>query len=103
MIYREYSFVLGNRLIANFDNRPELRILKMPTLIIVGRHDMILPVNHSQALSDYIPNSRLAIFEESGHIPFAEEPARFVQVIRDFVAERRPLRAHPYSAAVRPQ
>ena len=33
-----------------------------------------------------LPSTALVTFEESGHLPFVEEPGRYVQVLRDFLA-----------------
>lgn len=58
---------------------------RVPTLIIWGRHDRMIPVEHAFAAHAAIPQSRLAVFEDSGHFPHAEEPQRFVEVVSDFV------------------
>ena len=44
------------------------------------------PVGESEAIAKLIPGSKLMIFEESGHMPFNEEQAKFVEVVRRFVA-----------------
>ncbi len=53
----------------------------MPTLIIWGQHDRIIPVSHAHAAHAAIPGSRLVIFPESGHFPHNEEPQRFVDEV----------------------
>lgn len=53
--------------IPKFDTRPDLAKLTMPTLVVVGRHDWVIPVRHSQTLYKGIPGAELAIFERSGH------------------------------------
>ncbi|MBB6144233.1 pimeloyl-ACP methyl ester carboxylesterase [Silvibacterium bohemicum] len=58
------------------------------TLILVGRHDFICPVALSEHLHKRIPPSQLAIFEESGHFPWLEEPEKFFATLNDFL--RRP-------------
>lgn len=64
---------------------PLARELPRPTLLIVGRHDPQTPLAVSKALHDRIPDSRLCVFERSGHAPFVEEPERFVRVLDGFV------------------
>lgn len=66
---------------------PRASELRCPTLLIVGRHDPQTPVKVSQALHKRIHDSRLEIFERSGHSPFQEEPERFTRVLRAFLAE----------------
>jgi proline iminopeptidase len=85
IVYREHAFVLGARLTDGFDTRPALAKLTMPTLIIVGARDAILPLSHSEALAKAIPGARLEVFDHSGHFPFIEEPAGFVAAIRSFL------------------
>jgi pimeloyl-ACP methyl ester carboxylesterase len=58
---------------------------RMPTLIIWGDRDSIIPVSHAHAAHAAIPGSRLAIIEGTGHFPHAEEPARFVEVLSEFL------------------
>jgi proline iminopeptidase len=58
------------------------------TLVLVGRHDFICPVALSDHLHQGIPQSQLAIFEESGHFPWLEEPEKFFATLNDFL--RRP-------------
>lgn len=63
---------------------------RMPTLIIWGDRDSIIPVSHAHAAHAAIPGSRLAILEGSGHFPHAEQPLRFVEVLSDFLATTEP-------------
>jgi pimeloyl-ACP methyl ester carboxylesterase len=58
---------------------------RVPTLIVWGRHDRMIPVEHAFAAHEAIPQSRLVIFEDSGHFPQAEEPQRFVEEVSEFV------------------
>ena len=58
---------------------------RLPTLIVWGERDHIVPVHHANAAHEAIPGSRLRIFERSGHFPHAEQTRLFVEVVRDFV------------------
>lgn len=73
--------------IPNYDIRDRLPSITAPTLVTVGRDDWIVPVPASEEIARLIPNSKLVIFENSGHSPQLEEPERFQQVVRDFLAE----------------
>lgn len=57
----------------------------LPTLIVWGERDDIIPVSHAHAAHDAIPGSRLEIFDGAAHFPHAEQPERFVEVLSDFV------------------
>ena len=70
---------------ATMDLRPQLNKIKVPTLVIVGRHDFITNVAMAEEMVRHIPNARLEIFEDSGHFALVEEPEKFHRVIREFV------------------
>jgi proline iminopeptidase len=68
-----------------YDLKPQLPGVRCPTLVTVGRTDWITPVSSAQTIAALIPDSRLVIFERSGHSPQMEEAEKFQQVLRDFV------------------
>ncbi len=65
---------------------------EVPTLIIWGDADPIIPVEHARAAHASIPGSRLEIFEGVGHYPHCEAPERFVEVLTDFIETTVPGR-----------
>jgi pimeloyl-ACP methyl ester carboxylesterase len=65
---------------------------EMPTLIIWGDADPIIPVEHAHAAHASIPGSRLEIFEGVGHYPHCEAPERFVEVLTEFIENTVPAR-----------
>ncbi len=65
----------------------------LPTLIMWGSEDDIIPVSHAHAAHQAMPESRLEIIEGVGHFPHAECPDRFVAVLRDFIATTKPSAA----------
>ncbi|HZR81475.1 MAG TPA: alpha/beta fold hydrolase [Candidatus Binatia bacterium] len=62
----------------------------LPTLIVWGARDVIIPVAHAHEAHAAIPGSRLEIFEDAGHVPHRSEPRRFVEVLRSFLEGPRP-------------
>jgi proline iminopeptidase len=70
---------------ATMDLRPQLKNIKVPTLVIVGRHDFITNVAMAEEMVKHIPKARLEIFEDSGHFALVEEPEKFYRVIKEFV------------------
>jgi len=62
----------------------------IPLQLIWGEDDMVIPVSHARIAHEEIPGSRLEIFEESGHLPHRDHPARFVQIIEDFIDSTEP-------------
>src|SRR4051794_39466652 len=62
----------------------------MPTLIVWGARDPMIPAAHGEAAHEEMPGSRLEIFPDAGHFPFNDDPSRFAAVLRDFVASTEP-------------
>ena len=62
----------------------------IPTLIVWGARDRVIPVHHAHATHDAVPGSELVIFDEAGHFPHADDPSRFTTVVEDFVRSTEP-------------
>ena len=77
--------VFNEREAANMDLRPLLKAIKVPTLVIVGRHDFITQVGMAEEMVKHIPDARLEIFEDSGHFAIVEEADKFREVVKEFV------------------
>ena len=74
--------------LPGFDVRSRLQTISVPTLVVVGRFDMITPVEFSEEIKARIPNSELIIFENSGHMPGVEEPDAFQEHVYRFFSSR---------------
>ena len=62
----------------------------VPTMIVWGAKDPVIPAAHGAAAAEAIPGSRLELFERSGHFPHRDEPRRFTNVLLDFLATTEP-------------
>jgi pimeloyl-ACP methyl ester carboxylesterase len=62
----------------------------LPLLIVWGANDPIIPVEHGLEAHAQLPNSRLEIFEDTGHVPMLERPGRFIATLQRFLAETEP-------------
>lgn len=71
----------------NVDLRPRLHEITAPTLVAVGRHDLVTPPEWGQEIHDAIPNAHLAIFENSGHSPPTDEPEAFRETVHEFLSQ----------------
>jgi pimeloyl-ACP methyl ester carboxylesterase len=60
--------------------------IRVPTLIIWGRHDGLLPVEHAYQCAGRISNAIVEIFEHSAHEPMLEEPDAFNAAIGRFLS-----------------
>lgn len=55
--------------------------LTMPTTLIWGANDGVLPITYAEALRDGIPNATLHVVDGAAHIPHMQQPERFLQCL----------------------
>lgn len=65
----------------------------LPTLIVWGEKDPLIPVRHAREAHERMAGSRLEIFPDAGHFPYRDDPERFASVLLDFIGATRPLHA----------
>ena len=83
--YKRTVNELLNQDLKRFDLNPELPKLKMPTMVITGRYDMNVAPSVAWKIHKAIAGSQFVVFEKSGHIPYFEEPEKFVGTIEGFL------------------
>jgi proline iminopeptidase len=72
--------------LPTFNVLSRLKEINVPTLVMAGKHDWITPpAQAAERIHAQLPNSKLAVFEESGHFPFIEEQDKFVTVVREWM------------------
>ena len=64
----------------------------IPTLLVWGTRDTVVPSGHARRAHEAMPGSRLVLFEGAGHFPHRTDPDRFSAVLRDFLATTPPAR-----------
>jgi pimeloyl-ACP methyl ester carboxylesterase len=64
----------------------------LPSLIVWGEKDSIIPVAHGAAAHEAMPGSRFEVFPDAGHMPHADDPERFAAVLTDFCQTTEPAR-----------
>jgi pimeloyl-ACP methyl ester carboxylesterase len=92
--YYEISLREGNRaaLVERFAQAPHgqhadrIGEIQVPTLIIWGGRDRLIPPQHGELFHRDIAASRLVVFPELGHVPHEEDPAATVAVVQEFLA-----------------
>jgi len=62
-----------------------LNEIQVPTLVIAGVDDQIVPLENSLRLAEDIPGARLVVIENCGHLPQEECPGEFLAAINDFI------------------
>ena len=56
----------------------------MPTLLVWGARDAVIPVSHGHKAHGAMPGSQLEVFADTGHFPHQDEPDRFVELFEEF-------------------
>ncbi len=67
----------------------ELPRVTMPTLVLWGANDLVVPVHHARAATARLPHGRLEVIPDCGHLPHLERPDRFVAALGRFLVEHR--------------
>jgi pimeloyl-ACP methyl ester carboxylesterase len=91
--YYELTLRAGNRtaLFERFarivpgERIDDLGTLAMPTLILWGGRDRLIPPEHGQRFAQAIPRARVVVFDALGHVPQEEDPARTVAEVQAFL------------------
>jgi pimeloyl-ACP methyl ester carboxylesterase len=92
-LYFDMTLRDGNRqaLVQRFDQSDaggdagRIATLKLPTLILWGGRDRLIPPDNAEHFHRDIGGSRLVVFDDLGHVPQEEDPARSVAVLDDFL------------------
>jgi pimeloyl-ACP methyl ester carboxylesterase len=71
------------------DRTAELARIAVPTLVLVGAHDVISPPDEARKMAEAIPNARLAIIPDAGHLAPLENPEAADEAILDFLSTLR--------------
>lgn len=68
---------------------------ELPTMIVWGERDPLIPVSHAYRAHEMAPQSRLEIFARAGHYPYLDDPERFATVLLEFLRTTSPLDVDP--------
>jgi pimeloyl-ACP methyl ester carboxylesterase len=82
------GFTDALRASLEYDFRDRLPEIGVPTLIVWGEKDSIIPVQDAQEFERLIPDSRKVVMKDTGHVSMAERPETFNDLIMEFLAER---------------
>jgi pimeloyl-ACP methyl ester carboxylesterase len=93
--YYELTLREGNRasLTQRFQYRSsdtalagQISQLSLPTLILWGSEDRLIPLDHAQRFHQDIAGSQLLVFQGLGHVPHEEDPEASVQAVKSFLS-----------------
>ena len=77
--------VLGPQEISLTSDPANYQRLTMPTLILWGDHDTVIPLKEGEYLQSILPDAELVLMEGVNHIPHVEDQGRFIEVVLGFL------------------
>jgi len=84
------GFIESFEALMSYSFRDKLERIEVPTLIVWGRDDMLVPVADAEGFEHLIgENAHAVIFEDTGHLPMLERATRFNELLRSFLAGER--------------
>jgi pimeloyl-ACP methyl ester carboxylesterase len=82
------GFVPALDALTSYPIRDRLSEIGCPTWLCWGPKDLLVPVRDAYVFDELIPDSRLTIYEDTGHVPMLERPERFNADLAAFLAEQ---------------
>ena len=82
----EVFLAQSRALMARPDRSETLRGLRMPALVLCGRHDALCPPARHEAMAALIPGARLVVVEDAGHLPTLEAPGAVARALEAWLA-----------------
>jgi pimeloyl-ACP methyl ester carboxylesterase len=84
------GFIEAFEALLTYSFRDKLERIEVPTLIVWGRNDILVPVADAELYEHLIgDNAHSVIFEDTGHLPMLERPTRFNELLSGFIAGER--------------
>jgi pimeloyl-ACP methyl ester carboxylesterase len=81
------GFLPALQALMEYSFRDRLSRIEVPTLIVWGRNDMLVPVGDAENFERLISaNAHKVIFEDTGHLSMVERPTRFNRLLSGFLA-----------------
>ena len=71
--------------LLGYDILDRLTEVEVPTLIVWGRNDRVVPAADALEYGQRLRNSETVIFDDTGHVPMAERPVRFNRLLEAFL------------------
>ncbi len=65
---------------------------RIPTLVVWGRRDPVLPVQHARAAAEALPGATVTVLPRAGHLPHRSSPEEFVRALTSFIEATAPAR-----------
>lgn len=76
-----------SKYLVHYDTSKDLGKIKAPTLVIVGEHDKVTPPKENMEIAKLIPNSKIIVIKNAGHLVLYEKPEELNKRIQEFIEE----------------
>lgn len=80
----EHAFAAQQAAIQGFDCSTKLNKIQAPALLLAGEDDQLIPAQNVQRMADHIPDSRVKILPQAGHLIHMEQMEEFNQTLHEF-------------------
>jgi 3-oxoadipate enol-lactonase len=77
---------------AEADASDALRAVRCPTLLVPGRHDVLLPMERTEAVAALVPQAEIVVIEDAAHFIPYQQPAEFAALALDFLGRHGVMR-----------
>ena len=84
-IYSASAMMRGFEVLNEWSSVDRLAAIDVPVLLAWGRHDLICSLPQAKRIASRLRSAEIAVFDESGHFPWIEEPAAFFASVRDWL------------------
>ena len=81
------AYCIGAEAVWLADQSERAKQIRVPTLVLVGDQDLVTPPELSRELAGLIPNARIQMIEDAGHISNLEKPAEFDHAVEQFIGD----------------
>lgn len=84
----EHAFQAQQAAIQGFDCSDKMRKIQTPTLLLAGEDDQLIPAENARRMAEHIPDSRVKILPQAGHLIHMEQMEEFNQTLHEFFQAR---------------
>ena len=88
MLHKE-SYIKTVEATTFYDRVADLPNIKVPVLLVYGGADKLTPPKIGERMQQEIPDARLEVIEDAGHLPNIEQPEEFNRLVLEFLAQHR--------------
>lgn len=81
------SYCIGAEAVWLADQRDRARKIDVPSLVLVGKEDLVTPAKLSNELADLIPGARVEVISGAGHLTNLEKPDHFNALVGEFIQD----------------